>query len=60
METEVLQMQDAMRGNAKPLDSETDEELIDTLVAISVVSKRLATRLRKDKEKGGQEDGTHE
>lgn len=53
-------MQDAMRENAKPLDGETDEELIDTLVAISVVSKRLATKLRKDKEKGGQEDGTHE
>lgn len=32
-----------------------DEELIDTLIAISVVSKRLAHKLRIIKEQGGKE-----
>lgn len=41
-ETEVLQMQTAMREPA-----ERDEEIIDILIAISVVSKRLAEKLRK-------------
>lgn len=44
-ETEVLQMQNAMR---EPAEHDTrDEEIIDILIAISVVSKRLAEKLRK-------------
>ncbi len=35
--------------------SDIDEELIDTLIAISVVAKRLATKLRQSNiENGGQ------
>ena len=34
------------RENASPIDA-TDEELIDTLIAISVVAKRLAVNLRQ-------------
>ena len=37
-------------------DEVPDEELIDTLIAISVVSKRLAYKLRIIKEKGGNEN----
>ena len=33
--------------NKPPGQQSPDEELIDTLIAISVVSKRLAERLRK-------------
>ena len=48
-ETEVLQMQAAMR---EPAERDTrDEEIIDILIAISVVSKRLAEKLRKSNEK---------
>lgn len=36
-------------------DEIPDEELIDTLIAISVVSKRLAHKLRIIKEQGGKE-----
>jgi len=44
-EMEVLQMQAAMR---EPAERDTrDEEIIDILIAISVVSKRLAEKLRK-------------
>lgn len=44
-ETEVLQMQAAMR---EPTERDArDEEIIDILIAISVVSKRLAEKLRK-------------
>ena len=32
-----------------PGNEEVDEELIDTLIAISVVAKRLAEKLRKEK-----------
>lgn len=32
-------------------DTSTDEELIDVLIAISVVSKRLANKLRQPKTK---------
>lgn len=39
---------------------ELDEELIDTLIAISVVSKRIANKIRKIKDKGGTEDGPQE
>lgn len=44
-ETEVLQMQAAMREPAE--HDARDEEIIDILIAISVVSKRLAEKLRK-------------
>lgn len=54
-------MQKAMCVNTKPLEDELpDEELIDTLIAISVVSKRLATKLRKVKEKGDKQNEPHE
>lgn len=44
-ETEVLQMQAEMR---EPAERDAhDEEIIDILIAISVVSKRLAEKLRK-------------
>lgn len=44
-ETEVLQMQAAMR---EPVEHDArDEEIVDILIAISVVSKRLAEKLRK-------------
>ena len=39
----------------------TDEELIDVLIAISVVAKRLAANLRKqNKENGGKCDEQNE
>ncbi len=44
-ETEVLQVQAAMREPAE--HDVRDEEIIDILIAISVVSKRLAEKLRK-------------
>lgn len=45
LETEVLQMQAAIR---EPTEHDArDEEIIDILIAISVVSKRLAEKLRK-------------
>ena len=34
---------------APPDNDAVDEELIDTLIAISVVAKRLAEKLRKEK-----------
>ncbi|WP_346920768.1 hypothetical protein [Clostridium sp. UBA7339] len=39
-------MQADMNDNSQ-FDDATDEELIDVLIAISVVSKRLATKLRQ-------------
>lgn len=48
-ETEVLQMQAAMREPAE--HDARDEEIIDILIAISVVSKRLAEKLRKSNKK---------
>ena len=60
-ETEVLQMQKAMRIDAMPQKDETpDEELIDTLIAISVVAKRLAMKLRKIKDEGDKQYEPHE
>ncbi|MBI5994028.1 hypothetical protein ACV3WI_03830 [Clostridium perfringens] len=54
-------MQKERNVSDESLDQELpDEELIDTLIAISVVSKRLAHKLRVIKEKGEQEDGSHE
>ena len=38
-------------------DEIPDEELLDTLIAISVVSKRLAHKLRIIKEKGETDNG---
>ena len=41
--------------------SNIDEELIDTLIAISVVAKRLAANLRQqNKENGGTENEQNE
>ena len=37
------------KENASPVE-QADEELIDTLVAISVVAKRLAAKLRRSNE----------
>lgn len=37
------------RDSASPIDS-ADEELIDTLIAISAVAKRLAAKLRQSNE----------
>lgn len=37
------------RDSASPIDA-VDEELIDTLIAISVVAKRLAAKLRQSTE----------
>ena len=37
------------RESASPIDA-VDEELIDTLIAISVVAKRLAAKLRQSTE----------
>lgn len=53
-------MQKAMCVNTMPLEDDVDEELIDTLIAISVVSKRLAMKLRKIKDEGDKTDETHE
>lgn len=53
-------MQNAVCENTDPLGDELDEELIDTLIAISVVSKRLAAKLRKIKDEGDKEDEPHE
>lgn len=39
---------------ASPIDA-TDEELIDTLIAISVVAKRLAANLRQKSVKESEE-----
>ena len=53
-------MQKESTVNSQP-DKAIDEELIDTLIAISVVAKRLATNLRKqDNENGGKSDEQNE
>ena len=45
-------MQKAMGVSTGPLGMESqDEDVVDTLIAISVVSKRLAEKLRKKSEK---------
>ena len=59
-ETEVLQLQKEMTVNSPPGEDIPDEELIDTLMAISVVAKRLAKKLEENKVKGDTENGTHE
>ena len=53
-------MQKESTVNSQP-DEAIDEELIDTLIAISVVAKRLAANLRKQtKETGGKCDEQNE
>lgn len=42
------------------LPDENDEELIDTLTAISVIAKRLARRLRRQSEEKKTEDKVNE
>lgn len=44
------------RDSASPIDA-ADEELIDTLIAISVVAKRLAAKLRQSNEKQSESEG---
>nr|DAV46421.1 MAG TPA: hypothetical protein [Caudoviricetes sp.] len=40
-------MQNAMRENTQPLEPDTvDDELIDVLITISVIAKRLAEKLK--------------
>lgn len=41
--------------NRPPGRDAPDEELIDTLIAISVIAKRLAEKLRKQMGSGGKE-----
>ena len=43
------------RHSASPIDA-ADEELIDTLIAISVVAKRLAAKLRQSNEKQSESE----
>lgn len=54
-------MQDAMRVDTRPHEDDLpDEELIDTLIAISVVAKRLAEKFRKVKVEGDKQNESHE
>lgn len=47
-------------GGAGPIEA-ADEELIDTLIAISVVTKRLAAKLRQSTENQSEsEEPKHE
>ena len=46
-ESEVLQMQTDMNADGR-LDTAATEELIDVLIAISVIAKRLAQKLRQE------------
>lgn len=57
-ETEVLQMQKETIEKAAGLEAE-DAELIDVLIAISVVAKRLARKLQNEK-KGESQDEQNE
>lgn len=59
-ERKVLQMQKETIDQAACLDAE-DEDLIDTLTAISVVAKRLAVKIRNEATKEGEkQDGKNE
>lgn len=53
-EREVLQMQSESIDTG-PITTASDEELIDVLIAISVVAKRLARKLQVDMTKEGEE-----
>ena len=60
-ESEVLQMQTETIDKSQQATSSIDEELIDTLIAISVVAKRLAANLRQQNtENGGKQDEQNE
>ena len=52
-EREVLQMQKESTERTAALTAE-DEDLIDTLIAISVVAKRLASKLKTELTKEGE------
>lgn len=52
-------MQAEMKERTAQPDA-NDEELIDTLIAISVVAKRLARNLREKSETKGGDDGQDE
>lgn len=59
-ERKVLQMQKEMIEETACVDAE-DEDLIDTLTAISVVAKRLAVKLRNElSTEGERQDGKNE
>jgi hypothetical protein len=51
-------MQKEMKGPGRLAETAADDELIDVLIAISVVAKRLANILRQqvDEENGGQHE----
>ncbi len=54
-------MQTETIDKSQQATAETGEELIDTLIAISVVAKRLAANLRQqNKENGGTENEQNE
>lgn len=44
-------------AESPPESGSADEDLIDTLIAISVVAKRLAEKLRKQKDKAVRGSG---
>ena len=52
-------MSEANMNRAAPMTHD-DEDLIDTLIAISVVAKRLASKLQKELTKEGDKDGKNE
>lgn len=45
---------------AAALQKKNDEELFDTLIAISVIAKMMAKRIHVKLEKGEEEDGEDE
>lgn len=54
-------MQTETIDNSRQATSQIEEELIDTLIAISVVAKRLAANLRQqNKENGGTKNEQNE
>ena len=60
-ESEVLQMQTETIDKSQQATPQIEEELIDTLIAISVVAKRLAANLRQqNKENGGTKNEQNE
>lgn len=52
-------MQTTTKDQASPVDA-VDEELIDTLIAISVVAKRLASKLKTEYEESAKEENPSE
>ena len=54
-------MQTETIDNSRQATSQIEEELIDTLIAISVVAKRLAANLRQqNKDNGGSKNEQNE